>query len=332
MRAVTQQESSTHRVISASQGAGEIPGARGVKQAAGQAAKNSTPGPEAPIGVFDSGVGGLTVARSIMDQLPWEPIHYIGDTARGPYGPRPIAQVRAFAMDIADRLVDNGAKMLVIACNTASAAFLRDARERYDVPVIEVIHPAVRRAMSTTRSGRIGVIGTQGTINSGAYQDLFSVNPGVEVFAQACPDFVPFVERGITSGPEVLEVARGYLQPLIDANVDTLVLGCTHYPLLSGVIQLAIGDDVTLVSSAEEATKDVLRALSERDLLAPARADLATEVGAVAPIQSAGEPEHTRDGAFRRFETTGDPELFAKLAARFLGPSATELHTQSTTV
>ncbi|KQB84901.1 Glutamate racemase [Corynebacterium oculi] len=267
----------------------------------------------APIGVFDSGLGGLTVARTMMDQLPNESVIYIGDTAHGPYGPLPIAEVRSHATRIADELVGRGCKMLVIACNTASASFLHDARERYDVPVIEVIHPAVRRAMATTRNGRIGVIGTQGTINSGAYQDLFSINPGVRVTAQACPQFVPFVERGVTSGPEILDVARGYLAPLKEQDVDTLVLGCTHYPLLSAVIQLAMGDNVALVSSAEEATKDVLKALSQRDLLADAAAS-----GAAPPV--------------RRFETTGDPALFAQLASRFLGPGVADLDAGTTQV
>lgn len=263
----------------------------------------STPGPDAPIGIFDSGVGGLTVARTIVDQLPHESIIYIGDTANGPYGPLPIADVREHATRIADELVERGCKMLVIACNTASAAFLHDARERYDVPVVEVIQPAVRRALSTTRNGRIGVIGTVGTINSGAYQDLFAINPGVEAFAQACPSFVDFVERGITSGRQILGVAEAYVEPLQAAGVDTLVLGCTHYPLLTGVIQLAIGDHVTLVSSAEETAKDVLRVLTSRDLLADPDAD---------PV--------------RLFESTGDPEKFAHLAERFLGPGLTQVH------
>lgn len=258
----------------------------------------------APIGVFDSGLGGLTVARTMMDQLPDESILYIGDTANGPYGPLPIARVREHATRIADSLVARGCKMIVIACNTASASFLHDARERYSVPVIEVIHPAVRRAVATTRNGRIGVIGTIGTINSGAYQDLFSVNPSVEIFAAACPRFVEFVERGETTGAEVLGVARGYLEPLRRAGVDTLVLGCTHYPHLAGVIQMAMGDSVTLVSSAEEATKDVFTALARRDLLA----------------------QHDPDQPpTRHFETTGDPALFERLASRFLGPGATEL-------
>lgn len=157
-----------------------------------------------PIGIFDSGVGGLTVARAVMEQLPQESVIYTGDTAHSPYGPRPISEVRAFSQDVADRLVERGCKMLVIACNTATAAFLHDARERYDIPIVEVIRPAVRRAMSTTRNGKIGVIGTEGTIKSGAYQDLFALNPKVQAFATACPDFVPFVERGITAGRQIL--------------------------------------------------------------------------------------------------------------------------------
>lgn len=259
-------------------------------------------GNNAPIGIFDSGVGGLTVARAVMDQLPDESIMYIGDTAHAPYGPQPIATVRAHAQRIADELVDRGCKMLVIACNTATAAFLHDARERYSIPVIEVIQPAVRRAMATTRNGKIGVIGTQGTITSGVYQDLFALNPNVEVTAAACPAFVEFVERGVTSGRQVLGVAQGYLEPLQAAGVDTLVLGCTHYPLLTGVIQLAIGEHVTLVNSAEETSKDVLRVLTELDLLAP-------------PV---GAPGHV--APTRTFESTGDPAMFDALAERIVGP------------
>jgi glutamate racemase len=258
----------------------------------------------APVGVFDSGVGGLTVARSIVDQLPGESMIYIGDTANAPYGDKPLAQVRELATAVADELVDRGCKMLVVACNSASAAFLRDARERYPIPVVEVILPAVRRAVSVTRNGRVGVIGTRATINSGAYQDLFRANPGVEVFAQACPLFVPFVERGITSGRQMLGLAESYLEPLKDRGVDTLVLGCTHYPLLTGVIQLVMGDDVTLVNSAEETAKLVYRTLSEQDLLAD---------------DEPGRPtEHS-------FESTGDPQRFAHLASRFLGPSVTSV-------
>ena len=223
---------------------------------------------DAPIGIFDSGVGGLTVARAVSALLPRESILYIGDTARSPYGPKPIADVRRYSLEILDTLVDQGVKMLVIACNTASAAMLRDARERYDVPVVEVIGPAVRTAMSTTRNGRIGVIGTAGTIGSGAYQDMLEVNERLTVFAQACPRFVEFVEAGVTDSPEVLAVAEEYLAPLRHAGVDTLVLGCTHYPFLEGAISYVMGPDVSLVSSDTETAKDVYRQLVSRDLLA----------------------------------------------------------------
>jgi glutamate racemase len=223
---------------------------------------------DAPIGIFDSGVGGLTVARAVSAQLPRESILYIGDTAHSPYGPKPIADVRRYSLEVLDTLVDEGVKMLVIACNTASAAMLRDARERYDVPVVEVIGPAVRTAMSTTRNGRIGVIGTEGTIASRAYQDMLEVNAKLTVFARACPRFVEFVEAGVTDSPEVLAVAEEYLAPLRHAGVDTLVLGCTHYPFLEGAISYVMGPDVSLVSSDTETAKDVYRQLVSRNLLA----------------------------------------------------------------
>jgi glutamate racemase len=258
----------------------------------------------APIGIFDSGVGGLTVARAIIDQLPDEDIVYVGDTANGPYGPLSIPEIRSHALAIGDDLVERGVKALVIACNSASSACLHDARERYDVPVVEVILPAVRRAVATTRNGRIGVIGTRATIASCAYQDAFAAARDTQITAVACPRFVDFVERGITSGRQVLGLAEGYLEPLQRAGVDTLVLGCTHYPLLSGLIQLAVGQHVTLVSSAEETAKDVLRVLTGLDLLRPH-----PDPGAAAPL--------------RLFEATGDPAAFTGLAARFLGPAIT---------
>ena len=223
---------------------------------------------DAPIGIFDSGVGGLTVARAITDQLPRESVLYIGDTAHSPYGPQPIADVRRYALEVLDTLVDQGVKMLVIACNTASAAMLRDARERYEVPVVEVIGPAVRTAMSTTRNGRIGVIGTAGTIGSGAYQDMLGVNERLTVFAAACPAFVGFVEAGVTDSPELLAAAEEYLAPLRHAGVDTLVLGCTHYPFLKGAISYVMGPGVSLVSSDTETANDVYRQLVSRNLLA----------------------------------------------------------------
>lgn len=226
----------------------------------------------APIGIFDSGVGGLTVARAIRAQLPRESFVYIGDTLHSPYGPKPIADVRRYSLEVLDTLVDQGVKMLVIACNTASSAMLRDARERYDVPVVEVIGPAVRRAVSTTRNGRIGVIGTVGTIASRAYQDMLEVNQQLEVFTAACPRFVEFVEAGVTDTAEVIAVAEEYLAPLRDAGVDTLVLGCTHYPFLRGAISYVMGDGVALVSSDDETAGDVYRQLVRGDLLAPPHA------------------------------------------------------------
>jgi len=253
-----------------------------------------------PIGIFDSGVGGLTVARAVIDQLPAERLVYVGDTAHGPYGPLPIAEVRRHALAVGDGLVERGVKLLVIACNTASAACLGDARERYDVPVVEVIRPAVRRAVAATRNGRIGVIGTKATITSGAYLDAFAAAPEVSITSAACPRLVDFVERGMTSGRQVLGLTQGYLEPLQHAGVDTVVLGCTHYPLLSGVLQLVLGDEVTLVSSAEETAKDVVQVLVQRDLVREPRED-------------SPDVEH-------EFLATGDPEPFVRLSRRFLGP------------
>ncbi|MBY3552545.1 glutamate racemase [Modestobacter lapidis] len=258
----------------------------------------TTAGPDAPIGIFDSGVGGLTVARAVLDQLPHEAIRYLGDTAHGPYGPLPIAEVRRHSLAVMDDLVAAGVKMLVVACNSASAACLRDARERYDVPVVEVVLPAVRRATAATRNGKVGVIGTQATITSGAYEDAFAAAPQITVTSAACPSFVDFVERGVTSGRQLLGLAQSYLDPLLGAGVDTVVLGCTHYPLLTGVLSLVLGDEVTLVSSAEETAKDVYRVLT--------RADLLRTVDAPPPVH--------------RFLATGNPEPFARLGRRFLGP------------
>ena len=252
--------------------------------------------------MFDSGVGGLTVARSVLDQLPHEQVLYIGDTANGPYGPRDIAEVRSLALSIMDELVDRGVKLLVIACNTASAAVLHDARERYTlgqgVPVIEVIHPAARTAARVTRNGRVGLIATQGTVDSRAYDDALQAVPGVELFSQACPRFVELAERGVTTGPEVLDVAEEYLAPIKAADVDTLILGCTHYPLLVGAISYVMGEDVALVTSSDETAKDVYRALARKNLLRG---------------PEASQPRH-------EFRSTGDPEAFSVLARRFLGP------------
>jgi len=264
------------------------------------------PQASAPIGVFDSGVGGLTVARAIIDQLPNESIIYVGDTANTPYGPRPLSEVRELALAVMDKLVDEGVKVLVIACNSASAAVLRDARERYTegrgIAVVEVIQPAVRRAVASTSNGKVGVIGTQATIASKAYDDAFAAAVDVELVSAACPSFVEFVEKGITSGPDIISAARGYLAPLKEAGVDTLVLGCTHYPLLTGALSLVMGDGVTLVSSAEETAKDLYKVLVDNDLL---RTDSAT------PTLS--------------FRATGDAASFEKLARRFLGPEVSKV-------
>jgi glutamate racemase len=264
------------------------------------------PEASAPIGVFDSGVGGLTVARAIIDQLPNESIIYVGDTANTPYGPKALSEVRELALSVMDKLVDEGVKVLVIACNSASAAVLRDARERYTegrgIPVVEVIQPAVRRAVASTSNGKVGVIGTQATIASKAYDDAFAAAVDVELFSAACPRFVEFVEKGITSGPEIIAAAREYLDPLKQAGVDTLVLGCTHYPLLTGALSLVMGDGVNLVSSAEETAKDLYKVLVDNDLL---RTD------AEPPTLS--------------FRATGDAASFEKLAKRFLGPEVSKV-------
>lgn len=261
---------------------------------------------DAPIGIFDSGVGGLTVARAIIDQLPNESVIYLGDTLHTPYGTKSIQEVRDLAIDVMDRLVDQGVKLLVIACNTASAAVLRDARERYTegrgIPVVEVIQPAVRRAVASTRNQRVGVIGTSATITSKAYDDAFAAAVDLQITSAACPEFVSYVERGITSGAELLRVAENYLAPIRDAGVDTLVLGCTHYPLLTGAISYVMGEDVTLVSSAEETAKDVYRTLVAHDLLRT----------------STAKPT-------LRFLATGDKSSFGILARRFLGPEVADV-------
>ncbi|MGN6782233.1 MAG: glutamate racemase [Marmoricola sp.] len=257
-------------------------------------------GVDMPIGIFDSGFGGLTVVRAVIDQLPHESVLYLGDTARQPYGPKSIGEVREYALECLDHLVAEGVKMLVIACNSASAAVLRDAREWYDVPVVEVILPATRRAVAASRTGRIGVICTRATAESMAYDDAFAAAPHVELTTQTCPRFVEFVEAGVTSGPELLAAAHEYLDPLVSAGVDTLILGCTHYPLLTGAISYVVGDGVTLVSSAEECAKDVYRELARRGLM----------------THRDTPPRH-------RFLTTGQAEEFAAIGQRFLGPELT---------
>jgi glutamate racemase len=248
--------------------------------------------------MFDSGVGGLTVARAIMDDLPDEPIVYFGDTARCPYGPRSLDEIRAFGLQIARHLLEQDVKMLVVACNAITAAGLDDVAEISPVPVVGVIEPAVRTAIRATRNGRVGLIGTQATMSSGSYQRTFGrMGPTVQVVAKACPLFVEFVERGDTTSAELMEAAAGYLAPLQEEGIDTLILGCTHYPLLRGTIRHVMGPDVLLISSADETANDVYEILSSKGLLA----------------DGSQRPAH-------RFESSGDPETFARLGRRFLGP------------
>ena len=249
-----------------------------------------------PIGIFDSGFGGLTVVRSLVEQLPNEDLIYLGDTARAPYGPRPIAQVREYALQGLDFLVEQGVKALVIACNSASSAAIRDARERYDVPIIDVVLPAAARAVATTRNGQVGVIATQSTVASGSYDEAVAVAQHVHLTKQAAPRFVEFVEAGITGGPELLDVAREYLASIQQAQCDTLILGCTHYPLLQGVISFALGDGVTLVSSSDACAAATYTRLAQMSLL-----------------------RHNPREATRSFFTTGDPTDFQGIGRRLVG-------------
>jgi glutamate racemase len=253
-----------------------------------------------PIGVFDSGVGGLTVVRAIVDQLPHEPIRYVGDNGRFPYGPRSLEQIRGFALEIAAYLVDRDVKMLVVACNSIEVAAIADVADAHGVPVVGVIDPGARAAVRATRNRRIGMIGTQATVASGAYdRAVAATGSEVRLVSAACPAFVEHVERGDTSSVALLGLARGYLEPLRREGVDTLILGCTHYPMLSGLIQLVMGEGVVLVSSAEETAKDVYSTLHASGLLRS---------------EEAGEPAH-------EFLTTGDPEQFRRIAHHFLGPA-----------
>ncbi|HEY3924571.1 MAG TPA: glutamate racemase [Acidothermaceae bacterium] len=275
-----------------------MPGRSDVGRLAAVTNVAGVPSDDVPIGVFDSGVGGLTVARAMLDLLPHEPLYYVADTANFPYGPKSIAEVRECTLRVLDQMVDHGVKMVVIACNSASSAMLRDARERYDVPVVEVIQPAVRKAVSATRNGRVGVIGTHATITSMAYEDAFAAAPQIDLTTAACPRFVEFVEAGITMSDELLGCAKEYLAPIVERGCDTLVLGCTHYPFLAGALSLVVGDDVMLVNSADETALNVYQTLIRHGL---------------SRSEAAAPPRHT-------FVATGDPEAFFALGRRFLGP------------
>jgi len=267
-----------------------------------------------PIGVFDSGLGGLTVAREIARALPEESLVYLGDTARCPYGPRDRAEVRRFVLEIGTWLERRPVKLIVVACNTATAAGLVLAQRAFSVPVIGVVEPGARAAVHATRNRRVGVIGTVGTIESGAYsRAVRALDAGATVFSAATPRFVEIVEEGLRLDagpveglladsadvfvrPSFYEIARDYLDPLKRSGIDTLVLGCTHYPLLSASIQQVVGVRVQLISSAAETAREVAETLARKDQLAPA--------GSV--------PAHA-------FATTGDAEEFARLGARVFG-------------
>jgi glutamate racemase len=239
-----------------------------------------------------------------MDELPQESILYFGDQARFPYGPRPLEEIREFALQIAGHLMDQDVKMIVIACNAATSAALPDVAEAVPVPVIGVVEPAVRAALHSTRNRHVGLIGTEATVRSGSYERALAhldAKRTVMLTSQACPRFVEFVELGDTTSGELLDVARAYLRPLQEGGVDTLILGCTHYPLLRGAIHHVMGPDVLIISSAEETANDVYEVMAERGLQAP-RTNL---------------PSH-------RFESSGEPETFGVLGRRFLGPEFRE--------
>ncbi|GAB2699589.1 glutamate racemase [Paenibacillus thermoaerophilus] len=249
------------------------------------------------IAILDSGVGGLTVVREVMRQLPREEIIYFGDTARAPYGPRDPQEVRQFTREIVAYLMQYDPKMIVIACNTATAVALDDIRAMVDVPVVGVIHPGARAAIKITRSNRIGVIGTVGTIRSDAYRiALESISPMVEVYSLACPDFVPLVEQGLYRSEEALHVVERSLEPLRGLPLDCLILGCTHYPFLADSISQVMGNDVRLISSAEETAREISTILYQT-----------------------GRLERTVELPVHRFFCSGQPVTFQTIARQWLG-------------
>lgn len=223
------------------------------------------------IGIFDSGVGGLTVLREIVRNLPQEDTIYVGDTARVPYGTKSPATVVRYSKEITSFLMRRDIKLLVVACNTASAVSLTELKKQFSIPIVGVIEPGARRAAAATRNGKVGVIGTEGTIRSSAYAKAIKrINGEIEVITRACPLFVPLAEEGWIDNEVARLAARTYLEGLREAGVDTLVLGCTHYPLLKGIIAETMGEGVTLVDSAEETALTVAEILREKELLRPA--------------------------------------------------------------
>jgi glutamate racemase len=260
----------------------------------------------APIGVFDSGIGGLTVVREIMRQLPHEDIIYFGDTARVPYGPKSPETVTRYAHEITSFLRDEGVKNVVVACNTATAHAVESLREDFDLPITGVIEPGARAAVRASSARRIGVVGTLGTISSGAYERaIHALDIDIDVTARACPLFVPFVEEGWLDHPALDLVARQYLASLADTGIDALVLGCTHYPLIKTVIARALGADIRLIDSAEETAGEVARLLTESRLRHPPRDDA---------------PQH-------RFIASDVPEQFRAVGKRFLGAAIDHVET-----
>ncbi|MDT8442347.1 MAG: glutamate racemase [Desulfuromonadales bacterium] len=253
--------------------------------------------PERAIGVFDSGVGGLTVLRELLRQLPNEPLVYLGDTARVPYGSKSPQTVLRYAGEAARFLVAQRVKLLVVACNTASAVALPTLASAHRLPVVGVIAPGVRRALDVSRNRRIGVIGTEGTIRSGAYETALKAgDPRVDVFSAACPLFVPLAEEGWMAHPAATLIATDYLGPLLDHGIDTLVLGCTHYPLLKETLQQVVGPTVQLIDSAEETAKAVAGELCRFDLR---------------------RPESDQPAA--RYFVTDIPDRFERVGGTFLG-------------
>ena len=227
---------------------------------------------ELPIGIFDSGVGGLTVFKEVAGLLPHENIIYLGDTARVPYGTRSPQTVIKYSQEITGFLLRQGIKLLVVACNTSSAVSLPALKKENDIPVIGVIKPGARRAAEMTQSRQVGVIGTEGTVKSRAYEHAIrGIDQRIKVTSRACPLFVPLAEEGWVDNEVARLTAQSYLRPFCDEAIDTLVLGCTHYPLLEGIIKEIVGDEVCLVNSAQETAKDVQRVLEEEKLTAPGR-------------------------------------------------------------
>jgi glutamate racemase len=249
-----------------------------------------------PVGVFDSGVGGLTVLHECLVTMPHEDFVYLGDHARLPYGPRPLAEVRRFAREIATFLQEQGVKLVVNACNTATSAALPQLQEELAVPVVGVITPEAHAAVQATRNRRIGLLATEGTVEAGRYRELVhALDAGVELIPVACPRLVPLIEGDDPFGVETTEAVREYAVPLKDAGVDTVILGCTHYPLIRPIFQRVFGRDVTLVFSAEETAQEVAQTLARKGY----------------------ENDAAREGVYR-FLTTGDPDAFREMGARFL--------------